>query len=164
MCTLRRDLILSKHKRKWKMRKKARKIIAWIFIALVPSNVYIWMRVNWDPDVVRPPIPESNLKHHFSSLNKYGNDSSGCPVSQDQFIKVSYKGAGGSKYKNATCLYWPPLPGNRRWQIYVSHNSNILYGISTIHDCLHLVYGGECWAAFSHQEINSASQSKHKWK
>ena len=87
------------------MRNKATKIIAWIFIALVPSNVYIWMRVNWDPDVVRPPIPESNLKHHFSSLNKYGNDSSGCPVSPDQFIKVSYKGAGGSKYKNATCLY-----------------------------------------------------------
>ena len=87
-----------------KNKEKATKIIAWIFIALVPSNVYIWMSVNLDPDIVRPPIPESKLKHHFSNLNKHGNDSSGCPVSPDQFIKVSHKSSmDGSLSKTLSC-------------------------------------------------------------
>ena len=88
-----------------KNKGKATRIIAWIFIALVPGNVYDWMRVNLDPDIVRPPISESKLKHHFSNLNKHGNNSSGCPVSPEQFVKVSCQGAGGSKYKYAAYIY-----------------------------------------------------------
>ena len=84
---------------------KTTRLIALTVNILVASNVYVWMRVNLDPDVVRPPISESKLKHNFSNLNKYGNDSSGCPVSPDQFIRVSYPGASGSKYKNAAYIY-----------------------------------------------------------
>ena len=66
------------------------KIILFMFSGLViPSIVYEWMRVHLDSDPVRPPIPESKLKHHFLNLNKYGNDSSGCPVLPNQFIRVS---------------------------------------------------------------------------
>ena len=93
------------HSRGMKNKVMAMRINALIFIVLVPGNMYDWMRVNLDPDVARPPISESKLKHHFSNLNKYGNDSSGCPVSPDQFIKVSYQGAGGGKYnKRAIAL------------------------------------------------------------
>ena len=84
---------------------KATRIIAWISIALVPGIVYDWMRVNLDPDIARPPISESKLKHHFSNLNKYGNNSSGCPVSPEQFVKVSCQGAGRSKYSVRTDEY-----------------------------------------------------------
>ena len=66
------------------------KIVIWIVIGLViPSIIYDWMRLNLDPDPARPPIPESELKHNFLNLNKYGNDTSGCPVMPNHFIRVS---------------------------------------------------------------------------
>ena len=65
-------------------------VVIWILIVLViPGSVYEWMRLNLDPDPeARPPIPDNELNHHFANLNKYGNDSSGCPVSPDHFIRV----------------------------------------------------------------------------
>ena len=65
------------------------KPILWIFCGVIITHYYDWMSSNFDPDLPRPPIPESMMHHKFSKLNKYGNDSSDCPTLPSQFVRVS---------------------------------------------------------------------------
>ena len=65
------------------------KPILWIICGVIITHCYDWMSINFDPDLARHPIPESKMHYKFSKLNKYGNDSSGCPTLPSQFVRVS---------------------------------------------------------------------------
>ena len=58
---------------------------------LISGSVYLLMKINFDPEISDPPrtqILEKGQIHNFLSLNKYGNDTSGCPAMPHHFVRV----------------------------------------------------------------------------
>ena len=49
------------------------------------------------PDPTMPHISDNELKYSYAKLNKYGNDTSGCPNTPQQFIRVSDQANASNK-------------------------------------------------------------------
>ena len=52
------------------------------------------------------------------------------------------------------------ISGNRRWEIFVPHNSKNLGGLPAFHGCHHIVDAKKCWATFGYKKKDPILQSK----
>ena len=61
-------------------------LLLWAIILHTVTQGYVWMEHLDDPEI--QPIPEEDMQYSFINLNKYGNDTSGCPHSINQSVRV----------------------------------------------------------------------------
>lgn len=62
--------------------------LKWVLFWFVASHgAGMWMAYN-DAEPPFTPIPESQLNVSYATLNKYGNDTSGCPKTPTDTITV----------------------------------------------------------------------------
>ena len=60
--------------------------LLWAIILHSVTQGYVWFEHLDDPEIL--PIQEADMQYSFNNLNKYGNDTSGCPLSINQTVRV----------------------------------------------------------------------------
>lgn len=65
--------------------------LKWVgFWFLCCHSFLLWMAVN-DAEPWLPPVPETTFNVTFTNLNKFGNDTSGCPKSPDDSLRIMHE-------------------------------------------------------------------------
>ena len=62
--------------------------LSWAIILHTVNQGYVWLEHLDDPEIL--PIREEDMQYSFVNLNKYGNDTSGCPQSFNQSVRVCH--------------------------------------------------------------------------
>ena len=60
--------------------------LLWAIILHTVTQGYVWLEHLDDPEIL--PIQEEDMQYSFNNLNKYGDDTSGCPLSINQTVRV----------------------------------------------------------------------------
>ena len=92
--------------------------VKWVLVWFIASHAAaVWMAYN-DAEPHFTPIPNSQLNVSYAALNKYGNDTSGCPKKPTDTITVRYVAIKMSHF----VLNGSPLDLRMHCWLFVTHD------------------------------------------